>query len=175
MTEINMNIRKYRRKKGLSQEKLAEQLNVTRQTVSNWETGKAYPDVDMVIRLSTALETDPNHLLYPADSGKGKKEFRSVSVKAIPLVMVLFFALLIFPFGGIWGLLRHLIGGGAEESFLYPIYIGIILLAGLIVLCTCVVLEELRMPMTARKVTEVFSGRAKRIVHMPSILWVRAI
>lgn len=39
MTKIGRNIREQRMKKGLSQEELAERLYVTRQTISNYETG----------------------------------------------------------------------------------------------------------------------------------------
>lgn len=60
MTDISQNIRQYRKKKALSQDSLAERLNVTRQAISNWEMGKAYPDLDMIVRLSDVLETDPN-------------------------------------------------------------------------------------------------------------------
>ena len=48
------------------------------------------------------------------------------------------------PCGGLWSLLSHLIGGGTAETFLYPIYGGIILLAGLIVGCTTLILEEIK-------------------------------
>ena len=40
--------------------------------------------------------------------------------------------------------IAHRLGGGAAESYIYPIYGGIILLAVLIILCTYVILEELR-------------------------------
>lgn len=42
---INEKILLLRKKEGLSQEKLAEKLNVTRQTVSNWEAGQTTPDI----------------------------------------------------------------------------------------------------------------------------------
>lgn len=65
-------------------------------------------------------------------------------MKKVIIAMVVMF-ILIIPLGGIWGiLLQPLIGGGAEQTFLYPIYAGIILLAGLIVGCTVVILEEIR-------------------------------
>ena len=50
--------------------------------------------------------------------------------------MIVVFAFVIWPFGGVWEFLSGLIGGGAQESFIYPIYGGIVLLAGLIVVCT---------------------------------------
>ena len=42
---INEKILLLRKKEGLSQESLAEKLNVTRQTVSNWELGQTTPDI----------------------------------------------------------------------------------------------------------------------------------
>ena len=50
---------------GLSQDALAEKLSVSRQTVSSWERGNSYPDLDMLVHISDALATDPNELLYP--------------------------------------------------------------------------------------------------------------
>ena len=38
--QLGNNIQTLRKKKGLSQEKLAEKINVTRQTISNWELGE---------------------------------------------------------------------------------------------------------------------------------------
>ena len=65
-------------------------------------------------------------------------------MKKVIIAMVVMF-ILIVPLGGVWGiLLQHLIGGSIEQTFLYPIYAGIILLAGLIVGCTVVILEEIR-------------------------------
>ena len=63
--------------------------------------------------------------------------------KAI-IAMIVVFALVVWPFGGVWQLLSGIIGGGAQESFIYPIYGGIILLSGLIVVCTELILEEIR-------------------------------
>lgn len=44
----------------------------------------------------------------------------------------------------IWQLLSGILGGGVQESFLYPLYGGVILLAGLIVVCTELILEEIK-------------------------------
>lgn len=54
--------------------------------------------------------------------------------------------ILIVPFGGLWTVVFQPIvgGGGVDLSPIYPIYAGIILLAGLIVGCTVVLLEEIR-------------------------------
>ena len=55
--------------------------------------------------------------------------------KAI-IMMIVVFALVVWPFSGVWQLLSGIIGGGVRESFIYPIYGGIILLSGIIVVCT---------------------------------------
>lgn len=65
-------------------------------------------------------------------------------MKKALIAMVTMFLLVVFPGGGLWTLLSHLIGGGASETYLYPIYGGIILLAGLIVGCTSVILDEIK-------------------------------
>ena len=39
---------------------------------------------------------------------------------------------------------RFIVGGGVAESYLYPIYGGIVLLAGLIVSCTVIILDEIK-------------------------------
>ena len=64
MRDIGKNIRDLRERSGLTQEALAEKLFVTRQTVSNYETGKTRPDLDMLLRIAETLETDANAVLY---------------------------------------------------------------------------------------------------------------
>ena len=43
--ELSIQIKKYRTELHLSQEELAEKVYVTRQTISNWENEKSYPDI----------------------------------------------------------------------------------------------------------------------------------
>lgn len=52
-----------RKKHGLTQETLGEQLHVTRQTVSNWETGKNYPDLELLVALSNLFDISLDILL----------------------------------------------------------------------------------------------------------------
>ena len=49
--EIGKQIRKYRTELKLSQDDLADKVYVTRQTISNWEHGKSYPDIISVIKI----------------------------------------------------------------------------------------------------------------------------
>lgn len=52
-----------RKKQGLTQRQLAEQLNVTDKTISKWETGYRLPDVSLILELSSVLKVDINELL----------------------------------------------------------------------------------------------------------------
>ena len=56
-------VRKLRIRKGLSQEELAEKLDVSRQTVSKWEKGLSVPDADLLVKLADVLEVSVAELL----------------------------------------------------------------------------------------------------------------
>lgn len=67
----------YRNREGLSQEKLAEKVGVTRQTVSKWETNQSVPDFDKIIPLCEALEISTEELI------KGEKEEKNAELEEI--------------------------------------------------------------------------------------------
>lgn len=52
-----------RKEKGLSQEQLAEKLNVSRQTISKWETGETLPDIENLRNLALILEFSIDNML----------------------------------------------------------------------------------------------------------------
>ena len=60
---LSKNIQSIRKSKGLSQQELAIQLNVVRQTISKWEQGLSVPDSDMLISISEVLEVPVSTLL----------------------------------------------------------------------------------------------------------------
>jgi len=68
--EIGTIIKNARNEAKLSQERAAEALGVSRQTVSNWETGKTYPDIISVIRMSDLYSVSLDHLLKEETSMK---------------------------------------------------------------------------------------------------------
>lgn len=79
MRDIGRNIRELRIKRKMTQDELAEKLFVTRQTVSNYETGKSRPDVDMLVKISDLLDCDINSLLY----GLPKEENNRAEYRAL--------------------------------------------------------------------------------------------
>ena len=54
---------KLRERRGLSQQEVAEQLNVTRQAVSRWERGETTPNVDTLKQISRLMDVSLNTLL----------------------------------------------------------------------------------------------------------------
>lgn len=60
---LNENIKSLRKSNGLSQEQLANEMHVVRQTVSKWERGLSVPDSDSLIKLSEILHTSVSILL----------------------------------------------------------------------------------------------------------------
>ena len=61
--EVGNRIRAERERLGLSQEDLAQRIFVSRQTISNWETGKTYPDVQSLLLLSNLFEVSVDSLV----------------------------------------------------------------------------------------------------------------
>ena len=82
--EIGTIIRNTRNAAGLSQEQAAEALGVSRQTISNWENGKSYPDIISVIRMSDLYSVSLDHLLKEESSMKQTyKEYLEESTNVV--------------------------------------------------------------------------------------------
>ena len=61
--DLGKKIIEMRKNAKLSQEQLAEKLDVTRQTISNWENGKFYPDIDALVKISKCFNISLDDLL----------------------------------------------------------------------------------------------------------------
>lgn len=93
MRDIGKNIKELRQKQNLTQDELAEKLFVTRQTVSNYETGKSRPDIEMLTRISEVLGTDPNTVLYgiPEQTDRRRKFLRlGITVAVFVLLSIVY-------------------------------------------------------------------------------------
>ena len=110
--EIGNQMKKYRGELGLSQDALAEKIYVSRQTISNWETGKNYPDVNSLIRMSDLFGVSVDVLLK-GDVEEMKKIINEDDVNDFKkyswIYTILFFVMLITPiplvkFLGGWGI-----------------------------------------------------------------------
>ena len=63
MRDIGANIRRARTRRHLTQDDLAQTVHTTRQTISNYETGRSRPDVETLQRLADALGVELTELL----------------------------------------------------------------------------------------------------------------
>lgn len=61
--ELGKQIKKHRVTAQLSQEELAERIYVSRQTISNWENDKSYPDVNSLVLLSETFQVSLDNLI----------------------------------------------------------------------------------------------------------------
>mgnify|MGYP001068552619 FL=1 len=98
--ELGSQIKKYRNELSLSQDALAEKIYVSRQTISNWENGKSYPDVNSLVLLSEVFQTSIDYLIK-GDVEVMKKQVRSEDTREFKrlntLYFVLFLALMVSP------------------------------------------------------------------------------
>jgi len=78
--EIGNQIKLHRAALNLSQEELAEQVYVTRQTLSNWENGKTYPDINSLLRLSGVFGVTLDELVK-GDIPKMKEQIKQEDIK----------------------------------------------------------------------------------------------
>lgn len=61
--ELGQHIKGHRARLDMSQEHLAEAIFVSRQTISNWETGRTYPDVQSLLLLSNLFDVSVDDLI----------------------------------------------------------------------------------------------------------------
>ena len=64
---VSEKILQLRKAKGFTQEELAEKLNVSRQSVSKWESGQSVPELEKLVALSGIFEVTTDHLLKPSE------------------------------------------------------------------------------------------------------------
>lgn len=73
--EIGSFLKDLRREKGITQEQLAEQLNVSDRTVSRWETGSNLPDISLLVELANFYNLGVNEII------EGRKESEKMDEK----------------------------------------------------------------------------------------------
>ena len=82
-------IRDYRKKAGLSQEQLAEELNVSRQAITKWETNKGVPDISNLIAISDEFGVTLDELIKE-DAVVKKKIISDSSSKKWHILVIIY-------------------------------------------------------------------------------------
>ena len=67
-------LRELRKEKGLTQEQFAEQFNISRRSVSRWETGSNMPDIGLLIEIADFFDVDIREIID--GERKSEKTFR---------------------------------------------------------------------------------------------------
>ena len=98
--ELGKQIKRYRMEANLSQEELADKVFVSRQTISNWENDKNYPDIKSLVLMSEVFHVSLDYLVK-GDLERMKKEIDQQEYAEFQkngnIFSVLFVALLIVP------------------------------------------------------------------------------
>ena len=90
MRDIGKNIKQVRESKQLTQDDLAAKLFISRQTISNYETGRTRPDIETLIKLSSVLDIDIHVLIYgPPNALTRTKILKRLILSAICIVVLL--------------------------------------------------------------------------------------
>lgn len=103
--ELGNQIRNHRTARGLSQEDLAERIYVSRQTISNWETDRTYPDVQSLLLLSALFDVTIDELVK-GDVEMMKEALDANKMKKLSYVMLAGMVLsvvLVGPCFKLWG------------------------------------------------------------------------
>ena len=105
--KLGNQIKYYRSEKELSQEELAERVYVTRQSISNWENNKNYPDINSIVLLSEVFEVSIDNLIK-GDLEKMKKEINSEEVKKLNFYASMMGLLMIAAFISLMPLIKFI-------------------------------------------------------------------
>lgn len=119
MQKMNLGsqIKKYRSELSMSQDELAEKIFVSRQSISNWENDKTYPDIKSLLLLSEVFQMSLDQLIK-GDLEIMKKEISTqelANFQKDTVVMTVFYVLmLVMPiplahFFGWWGMAVYLV------------------------------------------------------------------
>ncbi|GKZ02933.1 transcriptional regulator [Paraclostridium bifermentans] len=114
---ISKQLKSYRKKFNLSQEELAEIIHVSRPTISNWENGKSYPDLQSLLLLSDYFKISLDELVKgDVLNMQNELEKKEMDKFTYGMLGFLFLALLttplakyigwyfLIPFGTLWGI-----------------------------------------------------------------------
>lgn len=99
--KLGENILKLRKQQGLSQEQLGEQVDVTRQTISNWELGETTPNPEQLKLLSKVLNVSVDELIDNDIKGmletkvSNTEKLAGIIIKILKVIGILFVAFLI--------------------------------------------------------------------------------
>lgn len=94
---IGDRIKQARKEKAMTQQELADKINVSRSAVSNWEIGRNYPDVQLIVQISDYLDISLDQLLkgdeqvikkLSEDTKTRKKQSKKIKILYLIIVLI---------------------------------------------------------------------------------------
>lgn len=79
--EIGNKINQLRKLSGMTQEQLAEKLNVSRQTISKWESDSTSPDLESIVKISRIFHVSLDDLLKEGEAGVANKTDEQITLE----------------------------------------------------------------------------------------------
>ena len=130
--EIGKKLKNARIKAGFTQEKAAEEIDVSRQTISNWENEKSYPDIISVIALSDLYSVSldellkgdqkmTEHLAESTDVVKSNKKLTGAIILNIVLMILLIALNMLLPEGTYYLVIVFCVMIMSSSTLLYQI------------------------------------------------------
>lgn len=121
--ELSKKLYQLQKKQGLSQEQLAERLNVSRQAISKWESGTATPETDKLLAISNYFQVSLDYLMKNTSEPEEKEPasaHQSDDSNNLPTRNATVLPGIILSIGGIlalclWGLLSTLCPESSEQ------------------------------------------------------------
>ncbi|AYE38767.1 helix-turn-helix domain-containing protein [Companilactobacillus zhachilii] len=104
--ELNEQLKKYRQQENLTQKQLAMKLNVSDKTISSWETNRTYPDISLLINLSSVLNVSLDELLK-GDTETVEKIDKDLKLKKTYKHLLIVIGVLLVIVGGGYGFLSQ--------------------------------------------------------------------
>ncbi|WP_314060981.1 DUF3955 domain-containing protein [uncultured Vagococcus sp.] len=142
--EFSKQIKKIRTDNQFTQEQLAQQLNVSRQTISSWENDRNLPDLEMVVSIAKLFHISLDQLILGDDQMTNKLVKDSSEVRKAKLRII---SGILFVLGVLSFLIKSLIGVKVtqdgvlhEPFFLLPV--GYLLLVGALVFLTIALVNK---------------------------------
>lgn len=114
---LGAQIKKYRTEFSLSQDELVEKLFVTRQSISNWENDRTYPDIKSLVLLSEVFSVSLDQLVK-GDVDEMKREIseqereqfeKEDAVLGVLMLLLMFLAVPLGKFGGLLGMAIYVV------------------------------------------------------------------
>jgi transcriptional regulator with XRE-family HTH domain len=104
--EIGPKFKKARLEKKLTQENVAEILNVSRSTISSWEVGRSYPDLDNLVSISNLYDVSLDNLLREDSKMVKKLSLDTKQKKRFKIIISLLLIFIVFTAGYVFMLLN---------------------------------------------------------------------